>query len=180
MQRSKWAIGFKAIVLILAFIVAGIFYIYRGGSAGSLKELLLGLLLLLIGGVIFWISVSVTEYANKPFDEKIDDTEYIKLRTYFRETLLPLAFEEKQEHGGIGFSTTYSQGELTVQLGKDIRDNYYFFQAANKSDVIDGKDKTFKIPKFDFTIGDDAKNMESFKSKVQKKLPEWLTDQNIK
>jgi hypothetical protein len=176
MQNSKWAIGFKAIAFIFVFVAAGAFFIYKGASKGSLKELLLGVLFLIIGGVILWISVSVTEFANKPFDEKINDPRYLEISAYFRETLLPLGFKEKQESGRL-ITSDYSRGELLVRLGKDVMDNLYLFQASNKPKVFNFNGKSHLIPDFSLSVSGNPSNMESFKSEVQEKLAEWLKEQ---
>ena len=178
MQNSKWAIGFRAIVLIFVFVAVGIFYVYSGAFAGSLKELLLGIFLLIIGGGILWINVNVTEFENKPFDEKINDPEYIGLRAHFRETLLPLGFEEKQESGRF-ITSDYLRGELLVRFGKDPMENFYLFQASNKSKVFNFNGKSHLIPDFDLSVSGNPSNVEVFKSEVQEKLSKWLKEQNI-
>jgi hypothetical protein len=179
MQKSKWAIEFKAVAFIFAFVAVGAFYIYRGATAGSLKELLLGVLLLLIGGRILWINVKITEYATMPFDEQINDLDYVELRSYFRETLLSLGFEEKQESGRFVISD-YSLGELLVRFGKDPMENFYLFQASNKSKIFNFDGKSHSVPDFDLSVSGSHNNTESFKVEVREKLSEWLKEQKLK
>ncbi len=177
MQTGEWKIRFGTIAWIIAFIIIGAYLIFRGVILGGLLEILGGVVLLLMGGGILWGNIRAKEYYNKPVDERLTDPVYVELRSFFREALLPIGFKEKQEDAGIGFSATYSRGELTVQLGKDVRDNYYFFQAANQLNIVEGKGESYNLPNYDFTIGDDAKNAESFKGKVRMKLTAWLAEQ---
>ncbi len=179
MQKREWKIGFNAIAWIIAYIVVGVYVVYRGVISDKLLEILGGVVLLLIGTGLLWGNLRAKEYYNKPVDERLTDPVYVELRSFFRATLLPIGFQEKQEDAGIGFNATYSRAELTVQLGKDVRDNYYFFQVANKINIVKLKDESFNLPNYDFTIGDDAKNAESFKSKVRIMLHNWLVEQKI-
>jgi hypothetical protein len=177
MQKREWKIGFNAIAWIITYTAIGAYLVYRGVTSDKLLEILGGVILLLFGTGLLWGNLRAKEYYNKPVDERLTDPVYVELRTFIRETLLPLGFQEKQEDAGIGFNATYSRAELTVQLGKDVRDNYYFFQSANKLNIV--KDESFNLPNHDFTIGDDAKNAESFKSKVRIMLQNWVAEQKF-
>ena len=179
MENNKWSFGLKEIAYIIAFTAAGAYFIYGGVVSGNLLKLLGGVVLLLIGGGILWVNISMKAYYKKPFDERINDPKYIELRSYFRETLLPLGFEEKQESGRFIFSD-YSLREFLIRFGKDPMEKCYLFQASNKSKIFNFDGKSHYVPDFDLFISGSPNDTESFKVEVREKLSEWLKDQKLK
>ncbi|HLE91680.1 MAG TPA: hypothetical protein VI753_11075 [Anaerolineales bacterium] len=177
MKKNEWSFGLMEIAYIIAFTVAGAYLIYRGVVSENLLVLLGGVVLLLIGGGILWINISMRAHF---IEERLTHPLFIELRSFFGETLLPLGFKEEQGEDGLGFSSKYTREEIFITLGKDFRDSIYFFQVGSKSKTINVAGNTLSVPDPDFSIESDPKNIESFKKEVRDKLSEWLAEQKIK
>ncbi len=179
-MNDKWTIGFRATAWIVVLAAVGGFFIVGGVTTGSFLKLVGGVLLLLIGGVVLLVNISIVQYQNKPIDERLTEPLYIELRSFFRETLLPLGFREEQhEDFGVGHYVSYSRGELLVSLSKDVREQHYSFAVASKSDVVEENEASYREPAFDALIDDPAMDNATFKSQIRTTLKEWLTEQNI-
>lgn len=156
-------------------ILAGAVNLMRGIISVELWPIVCfaGLLIIAVGMIwIIW-------YNNKPIEKRITDPVYIELRSHLRDTLLPAGFKEEQNDVGLGFTTTYSLGELSVRLGKDLREDQYFFGVASKSNFVERDGKPVNVPNYDDIEEYGGKLTEDFKNQVRKKLTDWLVDRKI-
>jgi hypothetical protein len=169
MNNNKLFSVLKVIVGSMV-ILAGAVNLIRGIISGELWTIVCfaGFLILVV--VMIWIRWN----NNKPIDERIKDPVYMELRSYLRDTLLPAGFEEEQTDMGLGFTTTYSLGELSVRLGKDIRENQYFFGVASKPNFVEMDGKSVNVPNYDDIEEYGGNLTEGFKSQVREKLTDWL------
>ncbi len=167
------------IVWGIVFVAPGIFLIYRGVVGTNFLIILGGIILLLIGAAFIRVAVDVMKGAELLLDDELD-AKYTEIRSYVSETLLSIGFEEENSD----FYTTYTRGEIFVQLSNDKRDQEFSLLIANKSkpiSMIDKKKKiTFDVPDFEISVIFPFSNIEGFKSAVYEKLPDWLREQNIK
>jgi hypothetical protein len=164
----KNKIGFRAVGYIAIFALAGIFFIYRGVVvSNNWKEILGGVLLLALSGVILWVNLTITQYQNKPIEERIKNDIFVKIRQFLRNTLIPLGFDENQhEDFGLGYYVKYTLGDLSVSFSYDIREKDYSFSCDNKA--------TNKP----ISILYQEKDREQLINDVHTKLDDWLKEQN--
>jgi len=181
-SRSTIVIFFGASALLFGSCAWSIF---SGYVAEPSKNILIAteILALSIVGFIVWIYLGMKRGENMSIEEKIQgtkDSTFLELRDFMRESLMPINFKEKQEHLGIGYAATYTRGQFLVELGKEARDEYYYFRVSSQLTVDNDQDQgPYVQPSFDFLVDSNAGNGDSFKKEVKAKLSEWLVEQNI-
>ena len=179
MEKNEWSIGLKEIAYIVAFTIIGAYLIYRGVVSNSWLAIVGGAVLLLIGGGIIYINLSMRAHYSKPIEERLTDPVYLELRPFFRKTLLPLGFKEEQYDAALAFGANYTREKTYVGFWYDRREYSYFFQAGSKTKTINVGNDTFTSADPDFSIMSDAKNIEGFKQEVRDKLSAWLVEQKV-
>lgn len=132
----------------------------------------IGLLMLVC--LLVWVSIRSVRRNRIPIDERLTDPVYVELRTYLREALLPIGFTEVQEEDGLWFAATYSHGERSVRLGKDLREGEYYFGVSNHLNIVESDGKSVNLTQYDDVV-ENGSNLEKFKGQVRKKLTDWLT-----
>ena len=173
------------VVLALLFGVCG-WSILSGYISQPFRGILIALeiFVLLLVGFIVRTKLSMSKYKNMSMEEKVQrikDPTYLDLRAFLRESLFPLNFKEQQEDIGTGLIAKYARNEFFVELGKDRRDEYYYFRVSSQLKAVGERDEnSYQQPAFDFMIDNNAVNVDSFKEEVRAKLPQWLEEQNIK
>ena len=173
------------VVLALLFGICG-WSVFSGYISQSFKGALIAIEIvgLLIVGWIVSINISISKARNMTMEEKvqrINDATYLELREFLRKKLTPIDFKEQQEHVGIGFIAKYTRDKFLVELGKETRDEYYYFRASSQlKEVANGDEKSsYEQPTFDFLIDNKAGNVAGFKKEAQAKLSEWLIEKKL-
>jgi hypothetical protein len=179
LEKNKQSFILKQIIWGIAFIVPSVYLTYRGIIGINFLMILAGIILFVIGIGILRAAVDVIKGAELLSDDELD-AGFADIRSYVRETLLPLGFEEENSD----FYTTYKRGELIVQLANDKRDQEFSLLFATKSKSMSITDKkkhiSFDMPDFEISVIFPFSNIEGFRMSVYEKLPQWLKEQNFK
>lgn len=173
MKNNKLVFWLKVIVGGMV-VIAGLVNLIRGIATNEVWAILCSAALLILAAGLVWAIRS----SRKPVDGRMTDPVYLELRSFLRETLLPVGFGEEQEGGGLVFTSTYTLGELSVRLGKDLREDQYFFGIANQSNNVEINGMITHAPDYDF-IDAPGGEVEGFKDRVRKRLTDWLGARKI-
>ena len=176
MEKNKWSFIFKQIVWGIVLIVPSVYLIYRGVIGMNFLMILGGIIFIVISIGFLRVAVNATKGIELISDEELD-TGFAAIRSHVKESLIPIGFEE--EDAGFG-NFFYRKGDFIVQLSRDIRDQNYLLQIANKTKTMAMKKQSLNVPDFEISISFPLNNIEEFKSEVYEKISEWIKEQNLK
>jgi hypothetical protein len=176
MEKNKQSFVIRQLIYTIVLTFSGAYLVYRGIVGGNFLIILGGIILFVIGIGTLQATVAVIKDKNILLDDELH-AGFANIRSYVKETLLPLGFEEEDAV----FGTAYRRGELFVELSKNMRDQEFWLQIASKSrSVISRKNNTtIDLPDFEISISFPLNNIEGFKNATYEKLSEWLKEQNI-